>query len=178
MSNNLNPEHIRPSWDEYFIKLADTVSERATCDRGRSGCVIVKDRQILVTGYVGSPRGLAHCDDVGHLFKKVIHEVGNVTQHCVRTVHAEQNAITQAARRGIALDGGTLYCRMTPCRTCAMLIINCGIERVVCERKYHSAQESEDMFKEVGIELKYVNNEVQQYDGQKIDNEDIIKERD
>jgi len=108
------PAHQRPSWDEYFLRLADTVASRATCDRGRSGCVIVKDRQILVTGYVGSPRGLPHCDDVGHLFKKVIHEDGSVTQHCVRTVHAEQNAITQAARRGIALEGSTLYCRMTP----------------------------------------------------------------
>lgn len=162
-----NPVHRRPSWDEYFLKLADTVASRATCDRGRSGCVIVKDKQILVTGYVGSPRGLPHCDDVGHLFKKVIHEDGSVTQHCVRTVHAEQNAITQAARRGIALDGSTLYCRMTPCRTCAMLIINCGIERVVCERKYHAGAESEAMFSEAGVLLEFVHNEVQQYEQQK-----------
>ena len=162
-----NPVHRRPSWDEYFLKLADTVASRATCDRGRSGCVIVKDKQILVTGYVGSPRGLPHCDDVGHLFKKVIHEDGSVTQHCVRTVHAEQNAITQAARRGIALDGSTLYCRMTPCRTCAMLIINCGIERVVCERKYHAGAESEAMFAEAGVLLEFVFDEVQQYDQQK-----------
>ena len=159
--------HFRPSWDDYFLNLADTVSERATCDRGRSGCVIVKDRQILVTGYVGSPKGLPHCDDVGHLFRKVIHEDGNITQHCVRTVHAEQNAICQAARRGIALDGSTLYCRMTPCRTCAMLIINCGIVRVVCERRYHDGAESEEMFKQVGIELVYKYNEVQQYEGQR-----------
>ena len=84
--------HVRPSWDDYFLNLADTVSERATCNRGRSGCVIVKDKQILVTGYVGSPKGLPHCDDVGHLFRKVIHEDGTVTQHCVRTVHAELDA--------------------------------------------------------------------------------------
>lgn len=159
-------QYLRPSWDEYFLRLADTVASRATCDRGRSGCVIVKDKQILVTGYVGSPRGLAHCDDVGHLFKKVIHEDGNVTQHCVRTVHAEQNAITQAARRGIALEGSTLYCRMTPCRTCAMLIINCGITRVVCERKYHAGAESEAMFAEAGLSLTFFHDEVQQYDGQ------------
>ena len=159
--------HVRPSWDDYFLNLADTVSERATCDRGRSGCVIVKDKQILVTGYVGSPKGLPHCDDVGHLFRKTIHEDGSVTQHCVRTVHAEQNAICQAARRGIALDGSTLYCRMTPCRTCAMLIINCGIIRVVCERRYHDGTESEAMFKQVGIELVYKYDEVQQYEGQK-----------
>ena len=168
-------KHVRPSWDEYFIKLADTVASRATCDRGRSGCVITKDKQILVTGYVGSPRGLDHCDDVGHLFKKVIHEDGSVTQHCVRTVHAEQNAITQAARRGIALDGATLYCRMTPCRTCAMLIINCGIERVVCEKKYHAGQESEEMFRHVGIKLDYLSEEMLKYDNQKVDNSDIFR---
>jgi len=168
-------KHIRPSWDEYFIQLADTVAQRATCDRGRSGCVITKDKQILVTGYVGSPKGLAHCDDVGHLFKKVIHGDGKVTQHCVRTVHAEQNAITQAARRGIALEGGTLYCRMTPCRTCAMLIINCGIERVVCERKYHAGAESEEMFAQVGINISYIHDEVQVYSEQKVDNTDMFQ---
>ncbi len=171
-------EFVRPSWDDYFIDLADTVAKRATCDRGRSGCVITKDKQILVTGYVGSPQGLPHCDEVGHLFKKVIHEDGSVTQHCVRTVHAEQNAITQAARRGIPLNGGTLYCRMTPCRTCAMLIINCGIERVVCEKKYHAGSESEELFQQVGIELAYMSEEVQQYSGQKMDNLDVFKDRD
>lgn len=159
-------QYKRPSWDEYFMNLADTVAERATCNRGRSGCVIVKDRQILVTGYVGAPTGLPHCDEVGHLFKKMIHEDGHITQHCVRTVHAEQNAIAQAARRGIALEGSTLYCRMTPCRTCAMLIINCGIVRVVCQRKYHDCAESEDMFKKAGIKLEYIYEEVQRYDKQ------------
>ncbi|MCE1169016.1 MAG: cytidine/deoxycytidylate deaminase family protein [Sphingobacteriia bacterium] len=158
--------YVRPSWDEYFMEIASTVAKRATCDRGRSGCIIVKNRQILVTGYVGSPRGLPHCDDVGHLFKKTIHEDGSVTNHCVRTVHAEQNAITQAARLGIALEGGTLYCRMTPCRTCAMLIINCGIERVVCEFKYHTGAESEAMFKEAGVELQYLHDEVLKYNNQ------------
>lgn len=160
--------HIRPSWDDYFMDLAHSVSMRATCDRGRSGCVIVRDKQILVTGYVGSPRGLAHCDEVGHQFKKVIHEDASVTQHCVRTVHAEQNAIAQAARRGIGLDKGTLYCRMTPCRTCAMLIINCGILRVVCEKKYHAGTESEAMFREAGVQLDYFSEEVMEYKGQKM----------
>ena len=160
-------EHVRPSWDEYFIELAHSVSKRATCDRGRSGCVIVRDKQILVTGYVGSPRGLPHCDDVGHFFKKVIHEDGSVTQHCVRTVHAEQNAITQAARRGIALDKATLYCRMTPCRTCAMLIINCGIERVVCQFKYHAGTESEQLFVDAGVQLEYFSEEIVKYKDQK-----------
>jgi len=161
-----NTKYIRPTWDEYFIDLAHSVSKRATCDRGRSGCVIVRNKQILVTGYVGSPKGLPHCDDVGHLFKKVIHEDGSITQHCVRTVHAEQNAITQAARLGIALEGSTLYCRMTPCRTCAMLIINCGIERVVCEQKYHAGTESEEMFKEAGVILDYFSEETLKYENQ------------
>ena len=160
--------YTRPSWDEYFLELANTAARRATCDRGRSGCVIVRDKQVLVTGYVGSPKGMPHCDDVGHLFKKVYHEDGSVTQHCVRTVHAEQNAITQAARRGISLNKGTLYCRMTPCRTCAMLIINCGIERVVCEKKYHAGKESEDLFRDAGVELVFFNDEVENYEGQKV----------
>ncbi len=165
MANGKN-DHIRPSWDEYFMDLANAAARRATCDRGRSGGVIVRDRQVLGTGYVGSPKGIPHCDEVGHLFKKVYHEDGSVTQHCVRTVHAEQNAICQAARRGIALDRGTLYCKMTPCRTCAMLIINCGIERVVCEKKYHAGRESEELFRDAGVELVYFNDEIEQYEGQ------------
>ncbi len=160
-------ENIRPSWDEYFMELARTVAKRATCDRGRSGCVIARNKQILVTGYVGSPTGLPHCDEVGHLFKKVIHEDGKITNHCMRTVHAEQNAICQAAKMGIALENATLYCRMTPCRTCAMLIINCGITRVVCEFRYHAGDESEEMFRQAGITLDYFNHDVLEYSNQK-----------
>ena len=155
----------RPSWDEYFIEIMDTVSKRATCNRGRSGCVVAKDNRLLVTGYVGSPVGLPHCDDVGHQMKKVIHvdEQSRETEHCVRTVHAEQNAICQAAKKGITINGSTLYCRMTPCRVCAMLIINCGIVRVVCQRKYHAGHESELLFKQAGILLEYIIDEIQQY---------------
>lgn len=156
----------RPSWDEYFMDLANTAAKRATCDRGRSGCVIVKDKQVLVTGYVGAPKGLAHCDDVGHLFKQMINENGSISNHCVRTVHAEQNAICQAARRGIALDGATLYCKMTPCRTCAMMIINCGIKRVVCQMKYHAGGDSEQMFAEAGVQLDFFCDQVLKYDKQ------------
>lgn len=159
-------KYIRPSWDEYFMELANAAAKRATCDRGRSGCVIVKDKQILVTGYVGAPTGLSHCDEVGHLFKKTIHEDGSETMHCVRTVHAEQNAICQAAKRGIALEGATLYCRMTPCRVCAMLIINCGIKRVVCEKKYHAGVESEEMFNQAGIEIEFFEDDILKYDKQ------------
>jgi dCMP deaminase len=115
---------------------------------------------------VGAPAGLPHCDEVGHQLKKVLHEDDTTTTHCVRTVHAEQNAICQAAKRGIASDGATLYCRMTPCRTCAMLIINCGIARVVCQRRYHDAADSEAMLKMAGVAFEYVYDEVQQYDNQ------------
>ena len=143
----------RPSWDEYFMEVCRAIAKRATCDRGKSGCVIAKDHQILATGYVGSPAGLPHCDDVGHEMKKMLHEDGTVTMHCVRTVHAEQNAICQAARRGVSIDGATVYCKMTPCRTCAMMLINCGIKRIVCEKKYHAGEESEQMFKITGKTL-------------------------
>ena len=154
---------LRPSWDEYFMEMANTVSKRATCDRGKSGCVIVRDRQLLVSGYVGSPAGFPHCDEVGHQMKKVTHEDGITTDHCMRTIHAEQNAICQAAKLGISIAGATIYTRMTPCRTCAMLIINCGIERVVCERKYHAGGESEKMFEDAGVTLDYQYDELQQY---------------
>ena len=154
----------RPSWEDYFIEIANSVSKRATCDRGRSGCVIVKNKHILVSGYVGSPAELPHCDDIGHQMKKVIHEDGSESDHCVRTVHAEQNALCQAAKLGISLAGSTLYCRMTPCRVCAMLLINCGIKRVVCERKYHAGAESEAMFDEAGIQFEYKYDEEQKYE--------------
>lgn len=159
-------DYKRPSWDEYFIEISQTIAKRATCDRGRSGCVIAKDKQILVTGYVGSPKGLPHCDEVGHLLKTVVHEDGHESHHCMRTVHAEQNAICQAAKLGVSVNGATLYCKMTPCRTCAMLIINCGIKRVMCEKKYHTGAESEQMFLQSGVELDYVDNTVEKYPGQ------------
>lgn len=159
-------QYQRPTWDEYFMEVANTIAQRATCDRGRSGCVIAKDKQILVTGYVGSPAGLPHCDQVGHQMKKVIHEDESISQHCVRTVHAEQNAICQAAKRGISIDGATVYCRMTPCRTCAMLLINCGVKRVVCEKKYHAGDETEEMFKVADIELEFRDNSILKYEKQ------------
>lgn len=154
----------RPSWDDYFMEICDTVAKRATCGRGRSGCIIAKDNRILVTGYVGSPAGLPHCDEVGHQMKQMIHEDGSVTQHCVRTVHAEQNAICQAAKNGISIEGATLYCRMTPCRTCAMLIINCGIKRVVCQKRYHDSADSLAMFEQAGVEITHLIDEVQEYE--------------
>lgn len=157
-------KYRRPNWDDYFMEVADAISKRATCGRGRSGCVIAKDKQILATGYVGSPVGFPHCDDVGHQFKKLTHEDGTVTEHCMRTVHAEQNAICQAAKRGVSIEGSTVYCRMTPCRTCAMLLINCGVSKIYCERIYPKGKESEEMFKKAGVKLTYKYREVQDYE--------------
>ena len=148
------------------MEVASSIAKRATCDRGRSGCVIARDNQILATGYVGAPAGLPHCDEAGHEMRKVLREDGSISQHCVRTVHAEQNAICQAAKRGVSIDAATLYCRMTPCRTCAMMIINCGIRRIVAERRYHAGAESEAMFREAGLVLEYVHDEVQKYENQ------------
>ncbi len=153
----------RPTWDEYFIQLSESVASRSTCDRGKSGCVIVKGRRILCTGYAGSPPGLPHCDEAGHLFKKIIHENGEESNHCMRTIHAEQNALIQAAKFGISVEGATLYCKMVPCRNCAMSIIGAGITRVVCGKRYHADAESREMFKQCGIELIVINDEEEEY---------------
>jgi len=156
----------RPSWDEYFLGLTAEVAKRATCDRGLSGCIIVKDRRIVATGYVGSPAGLPHCDEVGHLLKKVVDDQGAESVHCMRTIHAEQNAVCQAARYGIALDGSTLYCSMEPCRICAMLIINVGIKRVVARKRYHAGAETREMFAQAGVELDVSEDSIESYDNQ------------
>jgi len=98
--------------------------------------------------------------------KTTIHEDGTTSQHCVRTAHTEQNAIVQAAKLGIPLKDSTLYCKMTPCPICAKMIINSGIKRVVCEKRYHQGKETEDLFKQAGIQLEILNDEVQKYDNQ------------
>ena len=156
----------RPNWDRYFLDLCEAVSKRATCDRGRNGCVIVKDKRILTTGYVGSPAGLPHCDEIGHDVRKVFDDAGNVTQHCVRTLHAEQNAIIQAARFGVSIEGATLYCKMVPCRSCAMMIINSGIKHVVAEKHYHAEADTVEMFKNAGVGLAVMSDKVEKYDRQ------------
>lgn len=156
----------RPSWDKYFMQIVDAVAQRATCNRGKSGAIIVKDKQILSTGYVGAPAGLPHCDDVGHLMMKYIDENGEESMHCVRTTHAEQNAIVQAAKHGIAINGATLYCTMEPCLTCAKMIINAGIKRVVCKKRYHAGRLTREFFKQAGVKLEVLQGEVMKYDNQ------------
>lgn len=155
--------YIRPTWDEYFMEVMRALAKRSTCDRGRTACLLVKDNQIIVSGYAGSPPGFPHCDEVGHQIKTLTHEDGKVTQHCMRTIHAEQNAICQAAKRGVSVQGATVYCKLAPCRTCAMLLIACGIKRIVAEYRYQAGGESEEMFKTAGIRLDFINDETLSY---------------
>ncbi len=159
-------KYERPSWDEYFLKMSDMVGTRGTCDRGRSGCVIVRDKRILATGYVGSPMGLPHCDDVGHEIHTVTNEDGVVSQHCIRTAHAEQNAINNAARSGVALLGGTIYSKMIPCYKCVQSIINVGIVRIVSRMDYHASKKSKEILKEAGVKFEIMNKKVEFYKNQ------------
>lgn len=160
-------KNARPSWDQYFIDIMHTVGERGTCDRGKSGCVIVKDKRIISTGYVGAPANCKHCDEVGHEMHTVIQEDGTQSKHCIRTTHAEQNAIVQAAKCGISTDGSTLYCKMTPCYVCAKMIISAGIKRVVAENDYHAGARSKDIFKEAGVKYELLNDEIVTYSNMK-----------
>lgn len=133
----------RGSWDEYFMRIAVEVASRATCDRKHVGAVIVRDKSILATGYNGSIRGLGHCNDEGHLMED---------GHCVRTIHAEANAIIQAARNGVRIDGATVYVTASPCWGCFKMIANAGIQRIVFGEFYRD----ERIFRfatELGIEL-------------------------
>ena len=153
----------RPSWDEYFLKIVEMVGSRGTCDRFRGGCVITRDRRIVSTGYAGSPVGTAHCDEIGHEMHTVTNEDGTTSRHCIRTTHAEQNAICEAARMGIALDGATMYTKMTPCYVCAKMIINSGIKRVVCAQDYHAAKRSKEIFQEAGVAYSLVDDKITEY---------------
>jgi len=164
--NEVKTAYQRPSWDEYFMKIAELVGSRGSCDRGRNGCVITRNRRIVATGYVGSPVGLPHCDEVGHEMHTVTHEDGSTSRHCIRTAHSEQNAICEAARMGIALEGSTLYVKMSPCYTCAKMIINSGLKRVVCAQDYHTDGRSKEILKEAGVEYVLLSPEITKYEDQ------------
>ena len=155
--------YIRPSWDEYFMKIVEIVGSRGTCDRGRSGCVITKEKRIISTGYVGSPTGLKHCDELDHEMHTIVNEDNTESRHCIRTTHAEQNAICQAARFGVSLKDATLYCRMTPCYTCAKMIINSGIIRVIAQNDYHAGNRSKEIFQEADVKFELLNQTMTTY---------------
>lgn len=158
-----NPDYKRPSWDEYFMEIVRTVAKRGNCDRGRTGAVLVKNKQVIATGYVGAPAGLETCDEIGHLMKTVYDERGGQHQHCIRTTHAEANAIAQAAKHGISTEGATVYCRIEPCVDCTKLLINAGIKRVVSEKRYHAGHDSREMLKKAGVQLDIMYDEEEQY---------------
>jgi deoxycytidylate deaminase/thymidylate synthase ThyX len=165
-NNKQNIQSNRPSWDKYFMQMVDLIGSRGTCDRGHVGCVITREKRIVSSGYAGSPAGLQHCDEVGHEMHTIIHEDGHESRHCIRTTHAEQNAICQAARFGVSLKDATLYCKMTPCYTCAKMIINAGITRVVCDQDYHAGARSKEIFEQAGIKFELLNNQVLTYKDQ------------
>ncbi len=133
----------RASWDEYFMGIARQVATRSTCSRKHVGAVIVRGRMILATGYNGSISGLDHCDQVGHLMEK---------GHCVRTVHAEANAIVQAAKSGTSIEGAGIYVTASPCFNCFKLIANAGIRRIAFNEFYRD-EKIYDFSNQLGIEL-------------------------
>ena len=136
----------RPDWDQYFLKLAMLASERATCPRMHCGCVLVKDKHVIATGYNGSIPGDVHCEDVGCLI---------VDNHCIRTNHAEINALTQAARRGNSVEGATAYVTNMPCTTCSKALIAAGIKRVVIFSDYHDTLATQ-FFDKAGVAIERI----------------------
>ncbi|GAB4469516.1 MAG: dCMP deaminase family protein [Armatimonadaceae bacterium] len=136
----------RPSWDEYFMQIARDVATRATCLRRHVGAVVVRDKRILSTGYNGSPPGQPHCSEVGCLL-----EDGK----CIRTLHAEQNALIQAALHGVSTQGATMYCTCRPCHVCARMIVGAGIERLVFSGPMPEGWANEVLTK-AGVELVQV----------------------
>jgi dCMP deaminase len=136
----------RVSWNEYFMKIAEQVATRSTCDRKHIGAVIVKDKTILSSGYNGSLRGAPHCDDAGHDMEN---------GHCVRTVHAEANAVAQAAKNGVRIDEAELYVTASPCLTCFKLIANCGIQTIFYKEFYRDEKISE-YAKQADVRLVYM----------------------
>jgi len=136
----------RASWDQYFMAIATQVATRATCDRKHVGALLARDRSILATGYNGSIRGLEHCDDAGHMMED---------GHCVRTIHAEANAIVQAARNGVRIDGASIYVTASPCWNCFKMIANSGVVRIGYGEFYRD-QRIFEIATRLGIELVHV----------------------
>ncbi len=145
---------MRPSLDEYFMEIAKVVAKRSTCLRQNVGAVIVKDKRILSTGYNGAPMGLPHCLDIGCLREELNVPSGERHELC-RAVHAEQNAIIQAAVHGVSIKGATLYTTHQPCIMCAKMIINAGIVRVVYGKRY-ADERGLEFLKEAGIKIDYM----------------------
>jgi len=145
----------RPSWDQYFMNIAQLAATRSTCLRRQVGAVITKDKKILATGYNGAPAGLKHCLDIGCLREKLAIPSGERHELC-RATHAEQNAIVQAATHGVSIKDSVLYSTTQPCILCTKLLINAGIKRIVIQESYPDKL-SREMLKEVGVEIMVLN---------------------
>ena len=141
----------RPSWDEYFMSIARLVAERSTCIRRHVGAVIVKDKRVLSTGYNGVPKGITHCTETGCIREKMGIPSGQRHELC-KGLHAEQNALVQAASSSTNIAGGTVYCTFQPCIVCTKMIINAEIKKIVYEGSYPD-ELSMEMLKESGIEV-------------------------
>ena len=141
----------RPSWDEYFLEIADLVSSRSTCLRRQVGAVFVRDKRVLTTGYNGAPSGLKHCEEVGCIREREGVPSGERHELC-RGIHAEQNAMLQAAQFGISLRDSVLYCTTQPCVLCAKMLINTGVRRIVVRGGYPD-ELSQQMLDEAGVEI-------------------------
>jgi len=144
----------RPSWGTYFMNITNLVAERSTCTRRAVGAVLVKDKRILSTGYNGAPSGLKHCREVGCLREQLGVESGKMHELC-RGIHAEQNAIIQAAYHGVSVKGAVIYCTNQPCSICARMIINAGIQKIYYQSGYADSLALE-LLGEAGIELKQI----------------------
>jgi dCMP deaminase len=143
---------MRPNWDEYFMEMAEVAKKRSTCERRKVGAVIVKDNCILATGYNGAPKGLKHCGETGCLRENLSIPSGERHELC-RGLHAEQNAIIQAAVFGAAIEGATIYTTLSPCILCTKMIINAGIKRIV-QREEYNDKLAMDMLAESGIAIE------------------------
>ncbi len=141
----------RPSWNDYFMGIADLVAGRATCIRRKVGAVLVKDRRILCSGYNGAPAGIPHCGETGCL-RRQLNVPSGVKHELCRGVHAEQNVIIQAAYHGVAVAGATLYCTNQPCSICAKMLINAGISEIYFRDGYDDPL-ALDMFDRSGVTL-------------------------
>lgn len=144
----------RPSWEQYFMAIANLVSQRSTCKRRKVGAVLVSDKRILATGYNGAPSGIAHCLDVGCLREKLGIPSGERHELC-RGLHAEQNVIAQAAFHGVRIFGAALYCTNLPCSICSKMIINAGIKDIKYQEGYADPM-GEEMLRDAGISLTMV----------------------
>ncbi len=141
----------RPSWEAYFMEITALVAKRSTCRRRAVGAIIVKDKRVLATGYNGAPSNIRHCSEVGCLREKLNVPSGQKHELC-RGIHAEQNAIIQAAYHGVAIKGSVLFCTNLPCAICAKMIINAGIQKIYYQDGY-ADDISQEMIAEAGIEL-------------------------